>query len=82
MDKTGCLAPTSGRAAFTVVGQQRVKGDPGSEGPHGPRGERGVRGEMGVKGVREKNCTSAILHSLQDTATFEHHREWKESTVT
>ena len=28
-----------------------------------------------------KNCTSAILHSLQDTTTSPHHREWKECTV-
>ena len=52
MNVTGCLAPTSGRATFTVVGQQGVKGDPGPEGPHGPRGERGVRGEKGVKGAK------------------------------
>jgi len=49
---TGCLAPTSGRATFTVVGQQGVKGDPGPEGPQGPTGERGVRGEKGVKGAK------------------------------
>ena len=49
---TGCLAPTSGRATFTVVGQQGVKGDPGPEGPYGPRGERGVRGTRGEKGVK------------------------------
>ena len=49
---TGCLAPTSGRATFTVVGQQGVKGDPGPEGPHGPRGRRGVRGTRGEKGVK------------------------------
>ena len=49
---TGCLAPTSGRATFTVVGQQGVKGDPGPEGPQGPRGERGVRGEKGLKGAK------------------------------
>ena len=49
---TGCLAPTSGRATFTVVGQQGVKGDPGPEGPHGPRGARGVRGTRGEKGVK------------------------------
>ena len=29
-----------------------------------------------------KNCTSAILHSLQDTTTSPHHRERKECTVT
>ena len=49
---TSCLAPTSGRATFTVVGQQGVKGDPGPEGPHGPRGERGVKGTRGEKGVK------------------------------
>ena len=49
---TGCFAPTSGRATFTVVGQQGVRGDPGPEGPHGPRGERGVRGTRGEKGVK------------------------------
>ena len=52
MNITGCFAPTSGRATFTVVGQQGVKGDPGPEGPHGPRGERGVRGTRGEKGVK------------------------------
>jgi len=40
VNATGCLAPTSGRATFTVVGQQGVKGDPGPEGPQGPTGER------------------------------------------
>ena len=49
---TGCFAPTSGRATFTVVGQQGVKGDPGPEGPQGPRGERGVKGTRGEKGVK------------------------------
>ena len=49
---TGCLAPTSGRATFTVVGQQGVKGDPGPEGSHGPKGERGVIGTRGEKGVK------------------------------
>ena len=49
---TGCLAPTSGRATFTVVGQQGVKGDPGPAGPQGPRGRRGVRGTRGEKGVK------------------------------
>ena len=52
VDITGCFAPTSGRATFTVVGQQGVKGDPGLEGLQGPRGERGVRGEKGLKGVK------------------------------
>ena len=52
VDVTGCLAPTSGRATFTVFGQQGVKGDPGPEGPHGPRGERGVRGEKGLQGAK------------------------------
>ena len=52
IDITGCFAPTSGRATFTVVGQQGVKGDPGLEGLQGPRGERGVRGEKGLKGVK------------------------------
>ena len=52
VDIAGCFAPTSGRATFTVVGQQGVKGDPGPEGPHGPRGERGVKGEKGVKGTK------------------------------
>ena len=54
VDITGCFAPTCGRATFTVVGQQGVKGDLGPEGPHGPRGERGVRGEKGVKGAKGK----------------------------
>ena len=49
---TGCFAPTSGRATFTVVGQQGVKGDPGAEGPHGLRGARGVKGTRGEKGVK------------------------------
>ena len=52
MEIKGCLAPTSGRATFTVVGQQGVKGAPGPVGPQGPRGERGLRGEKGVKGVK------------------------------
>ena len=52
MDIKGCLATTSGRATFTVVGQQGVKGAPGPVGPQGPRGERGLRGKKGVKGVK------------------------------
>ena len=52
VDISGCLAPTSGRATFTVVGQQGVKGAPGPVGPQGPRGERGLRGKKGVKGVK------------------------------
>ena len=52
VDVTGCLAPTSGRATFTVFGQQGVKGDPGPEGPQGHRGERGVRGKKGMKGAK------------------------------
>ena len=52
VDIKGCLAPTSGRATFTVVGQQGVKGAPGPVGPQGPRGERGLRGKKGVKGVK------------------------------
>ena len=39
--------PTSGRATFTVVGQQGVKGDPGPEGPQGLKGGRGARRERG-----------------------------------
>ena len=49
---TGCLAPTSGRATVTVVGQQGVKGDPGPEGPQGPRGGIGVRGKKGERGAK------------------------------
>ena len=52
MDISGCLAPTSGRATFTVVGQQGVKGAPGPVGPQGPRGERGLRGKKGEKGFK------------------------------
>ena len=52
MDIKGCLAPTSGRATFTVVGQQGVKGAPGPVGPQGPRGERGLRGKKGEKGMK------------------------------
>ena len=52
VDIKGCLAPTSGRATFTVVGQQGVKGAPGPVGPQGPRGERGLRGKKGEKGVK------------------------------
>ena len=55
VDISGCLAPTSGRATFTVVGQQGVKGDPGPEGPQGLRGERGVRAEKGLKGAKGEN---------------------------
>ena len=52
MDVSGCLAPTSGRATFTVVGQQGVKGAPGPVGPQGPRGERGLIGKKGEKGMK------------------------------
>ena len=52
VDIKGCLAPTSGRATFTVVGQQGVKGSPGPVGPQGTRGERGLRGKKGVKGAK------------------------------
>ena len=50
-DIKGCLAPTSGRATFTVVGQQGVKGAPGPVGPQGRKGLRGEKGENGVKGA-------------------------------
>ena len=49
---SSCLAPTSGRATFTVVGQQGVKGSPGPVGPKGLQGERGRRGEKGQKGAK------------------------------
>ena len=52
MDISGCLAPTSGRATFTVVGQQGMKGSRGPVGPQGPKGERGWRGQKGEKGVK------------------------------
>ena len=52
VDIKGCLAPTSGRATFTVVGQQGVKGAPGPVGPQGPRGDRGLRGVKGEKGIK------------------------------
>ena len=52
MDIKGCLAPTSGRATFTVVGQQGVKGVPGLDGPQGPKGARGTRGQKGEKGAK------------------------------
>ena len=52
VDIKGCLAPTSGRATFTVVGQQGAKGVPGPVGPQGPKGVRGLRGEKGNNGAR------------------------------
>ena len=52
VDVSGCLAPTSGRVNFTVVGQQGVQGSPGPVGPQGPRGERGWRGQKGEKGLK------------------------------
>ena len=55
---TGCLAPTNGRATFTVVGQQGVKEDSGPEGPQGPRGARGVRGKKGMKGAKGEEGVS------------------------
>ena len=51
-DIKGCLVPTSGRATFTVVGQQGVKGANGPVGPQGLRGERGLRGEKGDNGAK------------------------------
>ena len=59
VDISGCLAPISGRATFTVVGQQGVKGSPGPEGPQGPSGVIGLRGEKGLKaqrGMKELVC--------------------------
>ena len=52
VDISGCLAPTSGRATFTVIGQQGVKGSRGPVGPQGPSGARGWRGERGLKGAK------------------------------
>ena len=49
---SGCIAPTSGRATFTVVGQQGPKGPSGPEGPQGRKGERGEKGEKGLKGAK------------------------------
>ena len=51
-DVSGCLAPTSGRATVTVLGQQGVKGSRGPVGPQGLRGERGLGGQKGEKGVK------------------------------
>ena len=47
---SGNFSTISGRATFTVAGQQGVKGDPGPEGPRGSRGKRGVRGKKGEEG--------------------------------
>ena len=52
VDISGCLAPTSGKATFTVVGQQGMKGSRGPVGPQGPKGERGWRGQKGERGVK------------------------------
>ena len=52
VDISGCLAPASGRATFTVVGQQGPRGPPGPEGPQGQKGERGWRGDKGEKGLK------------------------------
>ena len=52
VDISGCLAPTSGKATFNVVGQQGVKGSRGPVGPQGPKGERGWRGQKGERGVK------------------------------
>ena len=70
---TGCLAPTSGRATFTVVGQQGVKGDPGPEGPNGPRGERGVRGTRGEKVMVCTAHEALLVHQVPEDGKV--HRE-------
>ena len=62
VDISGCLAPTSGRATFTVVGQQGVKGSRGPVGPQGPKGEGGLKGQKGEKGVKGEEGTGLKGH--------------------
>ena len=62
MDVSGCLAPTSGKATFTVVGQQGMKGSRGPVGPQGPKGERGWKGQKGQKGVKGEEGTGLQGH--------------------
>ena len=48
-----CIAPPSGQATVTILGQQGPAGPPGVVGPkgnEGPVGKQGVKGERGVKG--------------------------------
>ena len=48
-----CIAPPSGQATVTILGQQGPAGPPGDVGPkgiEGPVGKQGVKGERGVKG--------------------------------
>ena len=50
---SACIAPPSGQATFTILGQQGPAGPPGVVGPkgiEGPVGKQGVKGERGVKG--------------------------------
>ena len=50
---SACIAPPSGQATFTILGQQGPAGLPGVVGPkgiEGPVGKQGVKGERGVKG--------------------------------
>ena len=50
---SACIAPPSGQATFTILGEQGPAGPPGVVGPKGnkgPVGKQGVKGERGVKG--------------------------------
>ena len=50
---SACIAPPSGQATVTILGQQGPVGPPGAVGPKGNKGrvgKQGVKGERGVKG--------------------------------
>ena len=49
---SACIAPPSGQATFTILGQQGPEGSPGPIGPKGDEGRVGKRGGIGERGAK------------------------------
>ena len=49
---SACIAPPSGQATFTILGQQGPEGPPGPIGPKGDEGSVGKQGEIGERGAK------------------------------
>ena len=49
---SACIAPPSGQATFTILGQQGPEGPPGPIGPKGDEGRVGKQGEIGERGAK------------------------------
>ena len=61
---SACIAPPSGQATVTILGQQGPAGPPGVVGPKGnkgPVGKQGVKGRRGVKGDKGVRGEAGIV---------------------